>query len=80
MANEDVTVQAEAVAPAAPGWTPEQAPLGPTKPKNNVYTFLMIVAAIFICVSIYLVAYELNKFYGVTFAGIVSPPSATATK
>ncbi|MFH1228615.1 MAG: hypothetical protein V1701_12030 [Planctomycetota bacterium] len=79
MAEETMDMQPEAAAPAAPGWMPEQATLGPVKPKNNVYTFLLIVAALFVCASIYLVAYELNKFYSVTFGGLVSPPTPAST-
>jgi hypothetical protein len=73
--EENLNLQSEPEAPMAPGWAPEQAPLGPVKPKSNIYTLLLIISTIFMVVSIYLVAYELNKFYGVTFGGLVSPPS-----
>lgn len=74
--EENLNLQAEPEAPLASGWAPEQAPLGPVKPKSNIYTLLLIIATIFMIVSIYLVAYELNKFYGVTFGGLVSAPAA----
>jgi nitrate reductase NapE component len=78
MAGEnDVTLEssaAEAEEPQLPGLPGGQSPLGPVKPHSNIYTFLLIIAVIFMVISIYLVGYELNKFYGVTFGGIVSAP------
>jgi hypothetical protein len=53
-------------------------PLAPPKPRSNIFTLLLIISFILIVLAIYLTAYELNKFYGVTFGGILSPPSAAS--
>lgn len=49
-------------------------PLGPTKPRSNLFSLLLIVSFLCIFLAVYLVAHELNKIYGVTFGGILSPP------
>ncbi|MBI4834687.1 MAG: hypothetical protein HY811_07725 [Planctomycetes bacterium] len=56
---------------------PEQQPLPQMeplllKPRNNIYTLLLLISILFILVSIYLVGWELRNFYDATF-GILSP-------
>lgn len=63
-------------------FAPETPPLGgaPAKAPSNIYALLLIAAALFLVTAIYLTAYELNKVYGVTFGGLLSPPSATTVE
>jgi len=42
------------------------------KPRNNIYTLLVLISIIFIIVAIYLVGWELRNYYGATF-GILDP-------
>jgi hypothetical protein len=49
-------------------------PLGAPKPRSNIFTLLLIVSFLCVFLAVYLVAHELNKIYGVTFGGILSPP------
>jgi hypothetical protein len=42
------------------------------KPRNNIYTLLLLISILFILVSIYLVGWELRNFYDADF-GILSP-------
>jgi hypothetical protein len=49
-------------------------PIAPPKPRNNIFTLLLIISFVFLVIAIYLVAHELNKFYGVTFGGLLSEP------
>ena len=51
-----------------------QEQLGPLKPKSNIFSLLLIISIIFIVLAIYMVAHELNHYYGVTFGGIISVP------
>lgn len=49
-----------------------------TKPRSNLFTLLLILSFLCIGLAIYLLAHELNNFYGVTFGGILSPPDKIA--
>ena len=60
-------------APMMPG-----SPVGPAKPKSNIFTLILILAFLCMGMAIYLLAHELNSFYGVTFGGILKPPNKTA--
>lgn len=52
-----------------PGITPLE------KPTSNIFTLLLLISSFFVLISIYLVCYELNKFYGVTFGGLLGEPA-----
>ena len=54
------------------------ASYGPIKPKSNIFALILILSILCIGLGIYLLAHELNGFYGVTFGGILSPPNKTA--
>ncbi len=54
------------------------ATFGPAKPVSNIFTLILILAFLCIVLAIYLLAHELNNFYGVTFGGILSEPNKTA--
>lgn len=68
--------EAPAGAPMMPGRA--AAPFGIAKPRSNIFTLLLILAFLCIVLAIYLLAHELNNYYGVTFGGILSPPNKTA--
>ncbi|MFH0888271.1 MAG: hypothetical protein V1871_03585 [Planctomycetota bacterium] len=51
-----------------------QVQIGEPKPKSNIFSLLLIISVIFIVLAIYMVAHELNHYYGVTFGGIISVP------
>lgn len=51
----------------------------PEKTSSNIFTLLLIIALVFVLVSIYLVCYELNAFYNVTFGGILSESTPVET-
>lgn len=65
-------VMGEAPAPSGPA-----VPLGPVKPKSNIFTLILILSFLCMGLAIYLIAYELNNFYSVTFGGLMSPPNKT---
>jgi hypothetical protein len=46
------------------------------KPKNNVFALILLMGLFFILIAIYLVSCEMNRFYGITFGGLLSPPPA----
>jgi hypothetical protein len=54
-----------------------QVQLGTPKPKSNIFSLLLIISTIFVILAIYMVAHELNHYYGVTFGGIISAPDKT---
>ncbi|MEW6027504.1 MAG: hypothetical protein AB1599_09450, partial [Planctomycetota bacterium] len=62
--------------PVIPG-AKTAAPFGTLKPKSNIFTLLLILAFLCIGLAIYLLAHELNNYYGVTFGGILSEPNKT---
>ncbi|MDI6788688.1 MAG: hypothetical protein QME51_09990 [Planctomycetota bacterium] len=66
--SEEEPSSAPPVQPAIP------ATFAPPSPKSNIFTLFLILSLICIIVAIYLIAHELNKFYEVTFGGILSPP------
>ena len=47
------------------------------KPKSNIFTLLLIISILLIGVGIYLIGYELNKFYDVEFAGLFEASSSS---
>lgn len=51
-----------------------QVQLGAPKPKSNIFSLLLIISVIFIILAVYMVAHELNHYYGVTFGGMISAP------
>lgn len=53
-------------------------PIGPPKPRSNIFTLLLIISFVCLIVAIYLVGYELNRFYGVTFGGFFSAPTTVS--
>jgi len=58
---------------------PQMEPLV-IKPKNNIYTLLLIISILLTMVAIYLVGWELRNYYEATF-GILSPKeNQTATE
>lgn len=63
-------------APRMPGAA--AASFGIIKPRSNIFTLLLILSFLCIVLAIYLLAHELNNYYGVTFGGILSPPNKTA--
>lgn len=77
MAESSVAPGQEEIPGAAPTKMPG-SPLKPVKPKSNVFTLILILAFLCIGVAIYLIVYELNNFYGVTFNGMMSPPQKTS--
>jgi hypothetical protein len=52
-------------------------PSGPIKPKSNIFTLILILSFLCIVLAIYMIAHELNNFYGVTFGGMLSQPNKT---
>jgi len=49
-------------------------PVAAPKPRSNIFTLMLIIAFMVICLAVYLTMHELNKYYGVTFGGILSAP------
>lgn len=47
---------------------PGQSPLVRVKPQPDIYTLLLIVAIIFLAVTVGMVMYNLTTTYGLTFA------------
>jgi hypothetical protein len=76
--SSSVTGQEEipGAGPVIPG-TKAAASFGIVKPKSNIFTLLLILAFLCIGLAIYLLAHELNNYYGVTFGGILSEPNKT---
>lgn len=79
MAESSVaTGQEEAIPGRASKKSSAPAAFGPAKPKSNIFTLILILSFMCMGLAIYLLAYELNNFYGVTFGGIMKPPDKTA--
>jgi len=78
MAESSIGSGQEEAPDGAPMARGPAASYGPVKPKSNIFTLILILAFLCIGLAIYLLSYELNNFYGVTFGGIVSPPNKTA--
>jgi hypothetical protein len=49
------------------------------KPQSNVYTFLLIVAFMFMIGGVVFNMMELNQHYGLTFGGLMSAPAGKAS-
>jgi hypothetical protein len=49
------------------------------RPQNNVYTFLLIVAFMFMIGGVVFNMLELNGNYGVEFGGLMKAPAKSST-
>lgn len=77
LSESPIDVSQEEVAGEVPIAPKLSAPAAPLKPKSNIFTLILILSFLCIILAIYLLAHELNNFYGVTFGGILSPPNKT---
>ena len=78
MAESSLVSDQEQSLNEAPMRSSAAASLGSAKPKSNIFSLILILSFLCMGLAIYLLAHELNNFYGVTFGGILSPPNKTA--